>query len=96
MVWVDLQEIEWGSVPGILMLKPQDIDLVGNVLCEFTTLDGEDSTLDGCAETSPNLTDGVSVERQEVIYVFFCISIGILTLHGVSISHIEHTGSLLL
>mmetsp|Transcript_16994 Transcript_16994/g.29993 ORF Transcript_16994/g.29993 Transcript_16994/m.29993 type:complete len:469 (-) Transcript_16994:154-1560(-) len=59
MVWVDLQEIEWGSVPGILMLKPQDIDLVGNVLCEFTTLDGEDSTLDGCAETSPNLTDEV-------------------------------------
>ena len=48
MIWVELKEIDWDTVPGILTLRPQDIDLVGNVLCEFDTLDGEDPMLPAC------------------------------------------------
>jgi hypothetical protein len=51
MVWVELQDIDWDSLPGTLTLKPQGIDLVGNVLCNFETLDGKDPMLEGCAET---------------------------------------------
>lgn len=50
MVWVDLGDVNFDSLPGVLTLKPQDIELVGNVLCDFTTLDGEDPMLEGCAE----------------------------------------------
>ncbi len=50
MVWIELQEIDWDAVPGVLQLKPQDIDLVGNVLCDFETLDGEDPDLPACGD----------------------------------------------
>ncbi len=52
MVWVAMDEINWESVPGPLILKPQDEELEGNVLClcAFETLDGEDPMLDGCTE----------------------------------------------
>ena len=50
LVWFDLGEIDWESLPGILQVQPQGIDLAGNVLCDMTTLEGEDPMLAECAE----------------------------------------------
>eukprot|EP00986_Skeletonema_menzelii_P013665 scaffold8146_cov157-Skeletonema_menzelii.AAC.8 len=53
MVWTDLNEIDWDELNGnTLMLKPQDVELVGNVLCNFVTLDGEDPGLERCGGKS--------------------------------------------
>ena len=49
MVWVDLNEVSWDELNGqSIKLHPQDIELVGNVLCNFVTLDGEDPGLGAC------------------------------------------------
>ncbi|KAL7454871.1 hypothetical protein ACHAWC_009083 [Mediolabrus comicus] len=49
MVWVDLNEVAWDELNGqSIKLHPQDIELVGNVLCNFVTLDGEDPELGVC------------------------------------------------
>jgi hypothetical protein len=51
MVWVDLNEVSWDELNGqSIKLHPQDIELVGNVLCNFVTLDGDDPELGVCAE----------------------------------------------
>ena len=39
LVWVDLGEFDWEDIPETLTLKPQDVELTGNVLCNFETLD---------------------------------------------------------
>lgn len=64
MVWVELQEIEWDSVPGILMLKPQGIDLVGDVLCDFETLDGGDPMLPNCMDDGEANDDSVDASND--------------------------------
>ena len=50
MIWVDLNEVPWDELDGrTLMLKPQDVELEGNSLCDFVTLDSEDPELEICA-----------------------------------------------
>ena len=50
LVWVDLGEFDWEDIPETLTLKPQDVELTGNVLCNFETLDGEDPKLAMCVD----------------------------------------------
>ena len=48
-----MNQIDWDELDGrTLTLKPQDPNLVGNVLCEFKTLDGEDPGLKICGGKS--------------------------------------------
>lgn len=44
-IWIDVGSIDWDDIEETLMLQPQDVDLVGDVICDFTTLDGEDPGL---------------------------------------------------
>ena len=48
VVWVDQGAFDWEDIPETLTLKPQNEKLVGNVLCDFETLDGEDPKLAMC------------------------------------------------
>ena len=50
VVWVDQGAFDWEDIPETLTLKPQNEKLVGNVLCDFETLDGEDPKLAMCDE----------------------------------------------
>jgi len=52
MIWIDLNEIPWDSLPGTLKLLPQDESLEGNGLCSFVTLDDENPNLEGCEATA--------------------------------------------
>ena len=48
MFWVEVDDIDFDSLEEPLMLWPQNSELVGNVLCDFTTMDGEDPKLTVC------------------------------------------------
>ena len=50
VIWIDQGEFDWEDIPETLTLKPQDLELVGNVLCDFKTLDGENPKLAMCDE----------------------------------------------
>ena len=50
VIWIDQGEFDWEDIPETLTLKPQNEKLVGNVLCDFETLDGEDPKLAMCDE----------------------------------------------
>ena len=43
MFWVEVDDIDFDSLEEPLMLWPQNSELVGNVLCDFTTMDGKDA-----------------------------------------------------
>ena len=49
MIWVELNDVAWDELNGkSIMLQPQNSELVGNVLCDFVTLDGDDPKLGAC------------------------------------------------
>ena len=68
MIWVDLNDINWDEIEDTLMLHPQIPELEGNVLCDFTTLDGDYPELEACAmpeegpEDTSSLRGGFAVE----------------------------------
>ena len=62
MFWVEVDDIDFDSLEEPLMLWPQNSELVGNALCDFTTMDGEDPKLAVCepVRKSLSLYDDVS------------------------------------
>ena len=68
VIWIDQGEFDWEDIPETLTLKPQDAELVGNVLCDFKTLDGEDPKLAMCAEEVSTLATSGGKAKMTALF----------------------------
>ena len=68
VIWIDQGEFDWEDIPETLTLKPQDVELVGNVLCDFKTLDGEDPKLAMCAEEVSTLATSGGKAKMTALF----------------------------
>jgi len=68
VIWIDQGEFDWEDIPETLTLKPQDAELVGNVLCDFKTLDGEDPKLALCDEEVSTLATSGGKAKMTALF----------------------------
>ena len=82
VIWIDQGEFDWEDIPETLTLQPQDVELVGNVLCDFKTLDGDDPKLAMCDEEVSTLATSGGKAKMTTLFAvgatvssFFALSI---------------------